>query len=331
MYANECSISKSFYGFFAIPGYTRYLVNQSGEVYSLKTKTFLQGSFNPDGYLNFRLTDDHGLTKTWGRHRLLCFVFKYPGYPIEGLCVNHINGIKGDDRLENLEWVTYTENIEHAGLNSLTEKCKPVLLRNFYTGEILQFPSVTKCAKFLEISKDAVLYRIQKYSSKICKGGFQYKFLNSVSEQWADPENIKDDAISFGREKRVMTLNLLSGEQKIFNSLKDAAAHTGLSQATLSINLQKGGNMLLPGFFLIQDFFNFKKWKSLEEACREHNLNNKQKVVKSFCPETEKTVYYYCQADCAEKEKIGLSTLNYWLKNKNGQVVKNGKSYTFNF
>ena len=44
-------------------------------------------------------------------HRLIamCFV---PGY-MPGLTVNHINGIKTDNRPENLEWVTLAQNTKH--------------------------------------------------------------------------------------------------------------------------------------------------------------------------------------------------------------------------
>jgi len=55
-------------------------------------------------------------------HRLVGLAW-VPGY-CDGLHINHINGIKTDNRAENLEWVTIAENIKHAWDSGL---CKSFL------------------------------------------------------------------------------------------------------------------------------------------------------------------------------------------------------------
>ncbi|WAH52591.1 NUMOD4 motif-containing HNH endonuclease [Pseudescherichia vulneris] len=58
------------------------------------------------GYLQVKI-----LGKKHSVHRMIAMAF-CNGYK-EGLFVNHKNGIKSDNRAENLEWVTPSENVLH--------------------------------------------------------------------------------------------------------------------------------------------------------------------------------------------------------------------------
>ena len=63
------------------------------------------------GYMSVGLSKD-GKLKTMYVHRLLMEAFY--GLDADKVCVNHINGDRSDNRIENLEWVTYLENLTHA-------------------------------------------------------------------------------------------------------------------------------------------------------------------------------------------------------------------------
>jgi hypothetical protein len=60
------------------------------------------------GYLIASLGKDK---KVWGVHQWMALTWIGPA---NGLTVNHINGIKTDNRIENLEYVTNSENVYHA-------------------------------------------------------------------------------------------------------------------------------------------------------------------------------------------------------------------------
>ena len=62
------------------------------------------------GYLFLKLRR-HPKIKKFALHRLIAQAF-IPN-PLNKPCINHKNGIKTDNRIENLEWCTNLENMQH--------------------------------------------------------------------------------------------------------------------------------------------------------------------------------------------------------------------------
>jgi len=72
---------------------------------------FLSPSFDRDGYKRVCLRKDG---KGYTRRVARLILESFEPASSEGMQVNHKNGDRGDDRLENLEWLTPSENIKHA-------------------------------------------------------------------------------------------------------------------------------------------------------------------------------------------------------------------------
>lgn len=88
-----------------------------------KKTAILRPATDKKGYLRVALQKD-GKLKSYRVHRLIASTF-IPN-PKNKPQVNHINGIKTDNRVENLEWVTGKENMQHAYKLGLSFKLNPV-------------------------------------------------------------------------------------------------------------------------------------------------------------------------------------------------------------
>lgn len=146
-------------GWYPVHGYEGfYEINQQGKVKSLQKHKYnyiLEQRIDRAGYYTVRLTKPDLLSSTQYVHRLLGFAFIEN--PMNKCCINHIDGNKLNNNLENLEWVTTAENMKHAyklGLVvSLPGRCKKI---------------IDKCSgKIFESIKNAADFNLIPYST--CK------------------------------------------------------------------------------------------------------------------------------------------------------------------
>ena len=87
-----------------------YEVSVFGEVRSKITGRVKSLRLNRQGYSRVTL---YPSGKTYTIHRLVALTFLNDSFK-EGLVVNHKNGIKTDNKVDNLEWVTSKMNTRHA-------------------------------------------------------------------------------------------------------------------------------------------------------------------------------------------------------------------------
>jgi hypothetical protein len=93
-----------------------YQVSNLGRIKSIKSDIIMKQNFKKNGYLNIKLCKNN---KEYylSVHRIVAENFI--DNPDNKPQVNHINKVKSDNRLENLEYVTLSENMIHS---SLTQK-----------------------------------------------------------------------------------------------------------------------------------------------------------------------------------------------------------------
>jgi hypothetical protein len=143
-----------------IPDYGMIYVSNEGRVVNLKGK-FTFGRTEDRGYKTLSLNHVH-----YQVHRLIMAGF----VGLDPRLVNHKDGNKKNNRIENLEYATDLENIEHAIKTGLRppktngHKSRPILQIDPYTGTIVaKYPSGAEAARAMGVHGNSI--------TVVCNGG----------------------------------------------------------------------------------------------------------------------------------------------------------------
>ena len=98
-----------------IQGFNDYLIYPDGKVFSKKSNKYLKQAKGRSPY-KFVILQSDKKKKNYSIHRLVAI--HYIPNPDNKPEVDHINRIKDDNRVENLRWVTRSENANNTSVNS---------------------------------------------------------------------------------------------------------------------------------------------------------------------------------------------------------------------
>lgn len=146
---------------YRIENYSKYKRKRNGKILRQNTTRAY----------NYVILCKNNKTKTFRTHRLVAETFlpNSNNYPV----INHIDGNKQNNRIENLEWCTYKYNIEEAyrlGL-SKTKKINQYDLKGNY---IKTWNSIINASKTLKIDTSAITKCCRGKRNKA--GGYKWKY-----------------------------------------------------------------------------------------------------------------------------------------------------------
>lgn len=230
----------------------KYSITHQGDVVNAKGKTLMFSINKKTGYKTVSLwKNNKGSTKTI--HRLVAITYLPNPYNLPE--VNHIDGNKLNNHVDNLEWVTRSGNIQHAYDSGLVKRTKLLddptyesLLERFLHGE-----SMTALAS----EHSAGLTRVTINMRKLVKAqGLHEQFEAQLKEQ----KRIRNTQANAAKKQEVAQYTLEGRLVAVHASLTSARKALGKTSTGPISNAVRGVSKSAYGF----------KWELVDTALNDY-------------------------------------------------------------
>lgn len=227
---------------------TDYSVSTEGEVRKDGTGYILSQSSQQD-YKFVRLLID-GQQKRMRVHRMVAMTFI--DNPENKPYVNHINGNRSDNNVENLEWVTPSENTQHAVKTGLMNngRKKAVIQYNLNGERMSTFESASEAARQTGGSQSKITMCCKR--QRQTANDYQWRYYDDIQ----DVQKVEKKFIT---GKKVAQCDEEGNILNIYPSYKEAARAVNGTSSAIS-RVCSGTNIRHKGY----------KWKLVEEIVQEN-------------------------------------------------------------
>ena len=191
---------------------TWYYITKDGKCYNSKTGKYLQGQINyKNGYFSYNITLPDGSKKRLYAHRLVAQ--NYIPNPNNKTQINHIDGDKLNNCIDNLEWVTPKENQQHAIRQEL-KKFNHVFCFNKNKELVAEYLNIVDAAKSVGIAQSLIAQEVNK-EIKTLSGGFYWSYSKELGQTKNYPNT--------GKAKKVLQYDLNGKYIMTYSSTGEAA------------------------------------------------------------------------------------------------------------
>lgn len=232
----ECEEYPDFY---LVPGLNHTYINVNGKIYDARRK------FCPLPFISsVKYPAVNVESETRHLHRMLALTFISVGdmiLEVEDLDVNHIDGVKTNYALKNLEWVTRSGNCLHAYQTGLRDDNTPILAKDLRDGSVVRYYSLHECARAFKVAPETVFHHLRDYN--FGKVSWDYFALIREGQEW--PE-IDESAIGKHRNGNPKNIAAVKGgvlkQIVLFDSINAASEYFGLKSHALSRHMRRCGS-----------------------------------------------------------------------------------------
>lgn len=303
-------------GFYEVPGSYPAAISKDGKIFSMHTKKMLTTRIGTYGYILVSV-NCNGVEKNYRVHRLLALTFigrpmHLWGIDFDKLVVNHNDGNKSNNSLDNLEWCTDQENSHHA-IHTGLRNTDVILAKDLISNRIKEYTDSYACARAFGIKEGTLrLHVLSKDAGTKQKDFHVFKLDNGTP--WPEVSNIdltKNYNDFLGRGYWIAR-NIKTNKSIIANTLQDICELLNLKYASVD-HLYKKDNLDNDCFGWNIQYRERMTETELKSLPAKTATNNGGVKVKLMNIKTNEETIYDSKNKMSIATGIGLGTISYYM------------------